>query len=79
MKNLTLLLSISILFQSCFSYKTVDYNNIIIVKKQKVELEKILMKQKKILMKDLKKLIGNLTIMIFHLIQVLYHYINGHL
>ena len=28
MKNLTLLLSISILFQSCLSYKTVDYNNI---------------------------------------------------
>ena len=28
MKNLTLLLSLSILFQSCLSYKTVDYNNI---------------------------------------------------
>ena len=28
MKNLTLLLSFSILFQSCLSYKTVDYNNI---------------------------------------------------
>ena len=28
MKNLTLLLSISILFQSCLGYKTVDYNNI---------------------------------------------------
>ena len=38
MKNLTLLLSISILFQSCFSYKTVDYNNIAIEKKQKLEV-----------------------------------------
>ena len=39
MKNLTLLLSISILFQSCFSYKSVDYNNITADKKQKVEVE----------------------------------------
>ena len=28
MKTLTLLLSFSILFQSCLSYKSVDYNNI---------------------------------------------------
>ena len=41
MKKLIFLLSVSILFQSCFSYKTVDYNNIIIVKKQKVELENL--------------------------------------
>ena len=33
-----LLLLLSILFQSCFSYKTVDYNNIAIDKKQKVEV-----------------------------------------
>ena len=35
MKKLSLLLLLSILFQSCFSYKTVDYNNIAIVKKNK--------------------------------------------
>ena len=35
---LLLLLLLSILFQSCFSYKTVDYNNIAIEKKQKVEV-----------------------------------------
>ena len=33
-----LLLLLSILFQSCFSYKTVDYNNIAIDKKQKLEV-----------------------------------------
>ena len=33
-----LLLLLSILFQSCFSYKTVDYNNIAIEKKQKIEV-----------------------------------------
>ena len=38
MKNFSLLLLLSILFQSCFSYKTVDYNNIAIDKKQKVEV-----------------------------------------
>ena len=40
MKNfsLLLLLLLSILFQSCYSYKTVDYNNIAIEKKQKVEV-----------------------------------------
>ena len=38
MKNFSLLLLLSILFQSCFSYKTVDYNNIAIEKKQKVEV-----------------------------------------
>ena len=31
----------SILFQSCFSYKTVDFNNIAIEKKQNFELEKL--------------------------------------
>ena len=36
MKKLSLLLLI--LFQSCYSYKTVDYNNIAIEKKQKVEV-----------------------------------------
>ena len=39
MKNLALLLSFSILFQSCSSYKSVDYNSIPIEKKQKVEIE----------------------------------------
>ena len=39
MKNLALLLSFSILFQSCYSYKSVDYNSIPIEKKQKVEVE----------------------------------------
>ena len=39
MKKLSLLLLLlSILFQSCYSYKTVDYNNIAIEKKQKVEV-----------------------------------------
>ena len=36
--SLLLLLLLSILFQSCFSYKTVDYNNIAIDKKQKIEV-----------------------------------------
>ena len=40
MKNFSLLLlSFSILFQSCFTYKTVDYNSIPIEKKQKVEVK----------------------------------------
>ena len=38
MKKFIFLLSFSILFQSCFSYKTVDYNNIVIGKKQKFEV-----------------------------------------
>jgi hypothetical protein len=38
MKKFSLLLLLSILFQSCFSYKTVDYNNIEIDKKQKIEV-----------------------------------------
>ena len=38
MKKFSLLLLLSILFQSCFSYKTVDYNNIAIDKKQKIEV-----------------------------------------
>ena len=42
MKNLTLLLSISILFQSCLSYKTVDYNNIAANnKKQMIEIQTV--------------------------------------
>ena len=40
MKKLSLLLLLlSILFQSCYSYKTVDYNNIAIEKKQKFEVK----------------------------------------
>ena len=35
---LLLLLLLSILFQSCFSYKTVDYNKIAIEKKQNFEV-----------------------------------------
>ena len=41
MKNLVILLSFSILFQSCFSYKTVDYNSIPIEKEQEVEIEAV--------------------------------------
>ena len=41
MKNLILLLLFSILFQSCFSYRTVDYNNIASKKKQNFEVEKL--------------------------------------
>ena len=37
--SLLLLLLLSILFQSCYSYKTVDYNNIAIEKKQKFEVK----------------------------------------
>ncbi|MDB4010205.1 hypothetical protein N9484_04155 [Polaribacter sp.] len=40
MKNFSLLLLLlSILFQSCYSYKTVDYNKIAIEKKQKFEVK----------------------------------------
>jgi hypothetical protein len=41
MKKLSLLLISLILFQSCFSYKSVDYNRIPIEKKQKVEVKGI--------------------------------------
>ena len=41
MKKRSLLLSFLILFQSCFSYKTVNYNSIPIEKKQKVEVKEI--------------------------------------
>ena len=41
MKNFTFLLLVSILFQSCFSYKKVDYNEITSVKKQKIQLLKL--------------------------------------
>ena len=39
MKKLIFLFSISILFQSCFSYKSVNYNDIAIGKKPKVEVK----------------------------------------
>jgi hypothetical protein len=39
MKNFSSLLLILILFQSCFSYKTVDFNSIPVEKKQKVEVK----------------------------------------
>jgi len=38
MKKLLFLVSFSILFQSCYSYKSIDYNNIEIDKKQKLEV-----------------------------------------
>jgi hypothetical protein len=38
MKKLLFLLSFSILFQSCYSYKSIDYNNIETDKKQKLEV-----------------------------------------
>ena len=41
MKKRSLLLSFIILFQSCFSYKTVNYDSIPIEKKQKVEVKGI--------------------------------------
>ena len=41
MNKLIFLLSFSILFQSCFSYKKVDYNEITSVKKQKIHLLKL--------------------------------------
>ena len=39
MKNVIVSLSFLILFQSCFSYRTVNYSEISIDKKQKIELE----------------------------------------
>jgi len=41
MKKIIFLVLVSLLFQSCFSYKTVDYNAIAIEKKQKFEVEKL--------------------------------------
>ena len=41
MKKRSLLLSFIILFQSCFSYKTVNYDSIPIEKKQKAEVKGI--------------------------------------
>jgi hypothetical protein len=38
MKKLIFLLSFPILFQSCYSYKSIDYSNIEIDKKQKLEV-----------------------------------------
>ena len=38
MKKLLFLLLFSILFQSCYSYKSIDYSNIEIDKKQKLEV-----------------------------------------
>ncbi|MFT4802058.1 MAG: hypothetical protein ACI93N_001833 [Flavobacteriaceae bacterium] len=38
MKKLFFLLSFSILFQSCYSYKSIDYNNIETDKEQKFEV-----------------------------------------
>ena len=38
MKKLLFLLSFSILFQSCYSYKSIDYSNIETDKKQKLEV-----------------------------------------
>lgn len=39
MRNLFILLSFLILFQSCFSYKSVNYDNISNDKKQKIQVE----------------------------------------
>ena len=41
LKKLSFLLSFSILFQSCFSYKSIGYNNIENDKKQKFKVVKI--------------------------------------
>ncbi|MFL2608296.1 MAG: hypothetical protein ACJ0O9_00265 [Flavobacteriaceae bacterium] len=40
MKKIIYLFALSILFQSCFSYKTVDYDNINSEKKQTLRIEK---------------------------------------
>ena len=40
MKKIIYLFALSILFQSCFSYKTVEYDNIDIEKKQTLRIEK---------------------------------------
>jgi hypothetical protein len=39
MKKFLFVVSFSILFQSCYSYKSIDYNNIEIEKKQKFEIK----------------------------------------
>ena len=39
MKNIVILLSFLILFQSCFSYRTVNYDDLFNDKKQKVQVE----------------------------------------
>ena len=41
MKKIILLILISFIFQSCFSYRSLDYNKIAIEKKQKFEIEKL--------------------------------------
>ena len=41
MKKFIFLFLFSILFQSCFSYKTVDFNDIASEKKQNFEVEKL--------------------------------------
>ena len=41
MKKIIFLLLTSILFQSCSSYKSVDFNNIVVEKKRKFEIEKV--------------------------------------
>ena len=41
MKNIIFLLSISILFQSCCSYQTIDYNKKIFEKNQKIKVIKL--------------------------------------
>ena len=51
MKKIIFLLLTSILFQSCSSYKSVDFNDIVVEKKRKFEIEKL----------DSSKLIGRLV------------------
>ena len=41
MKKIIFLLLISILIQSCSSYKPVEFNNIVVEKKRKFEIEKL--------------------------------------
>ena len=41
MKNIVILLSFLILFQSCFSYRTANYDDLLNDKKQKVRVEMI--------------------------------------
>ena len=56
-KNVVVPLSFLILFQSCFSYRTVNYSEISNDKKQKIELE----------MLDRTKLSGQLAVSYTHL------------
>ena len=64
MKKIIYIFAFSILFQSCFSYKTVDYNNIDTEKKQTllVETDDRAKIKGKLVSKDDEKIIINLSL-----------------